>query len=123
MLIESDNVAKTIMNLVVNLNIRKLVIGTSKSNLRYHVTNHNCVTLYKLKIIIAIFCNCFIRKSGSRRQDGSIADMVLKNSQESCDIKIICEGREVIDQMIDCTSPRLEDKGNAKLRGFPWRRR
>ncbi|KAJ1400368.1 UspA [Sesbania bispinosa] len=36
MLIEGDNVAKVIVDLVGNLNIRKLVIGTTKSNLRCH---------------------------------------------------------------------------------------
>ncbi|XP_020230757.1 U-box domain-containing protein 35 [Cajanus cajan] len=72
MLIEGDNIAKAIMNLIGNLNIRKLVVGIGKSNLR---------------------------KSMSRRQN-AIAAKVLKNAQESCDIKIICEGREVIDQMI-----------------------
>ncbi|RDX91500.1 U-box domain-containing protein 33, partial [Mucuna pruriens] len=97
MLIEGDNVAKAITDLVENLNIRKLVIGITTSNLR---------------------------KSGSRRQNG-IAAKVLKNAQESCDIKIVCEGREVIDQMIDCTS-RSIDKGksisvsqeNVESRGF-----
>lgn len=34
MLIEGDNVAKTIVELIKNLGIRKLVIGTTKSNLR-----------------------------------------------------------------------------------------
>ncbi|RZC04869.1 U-box domain-containing protein 54-like [Glycine soja] len=87
-LIEGDNVAKTIVDLVGNLNIRKLVIGITKSNLR---------------------------KSGSRSHN-SIAAKVLKNAQESCDIKIICEGREVIDQMSDCTSPRSIDvKGSLRL--------
>ncbi|XP_057420158.1 U-box domain-containing protein 35-like [Lotus japonicus] len=87
MLIEGDNVAKAIVDLVRNLNIRKLVIGTIKSNLR--------------------------KSAGSRRQN-AIADMVLKTIQESCDIKIICEGREVIDQMIYCssTSPHSKDNGN-----------
>ncbi|XP_061354873.1 U-box domain-containing protein 35-like [Gastrolobium bilobum] len=87
MLIESDNVAKAIVDLVGNLNIRKLVIGTTKSNLR---------------------------KSGSRSKN-AIADKVLINVQESCDIKIICEGREVIDQMIDSTSPPSSDTGSSRV--------
>ncbi|CAK8569108.1 unnamed protein product [Lathyrus sativus] len=73
LLIEGDDVAKAIAELVKNLNIRKLVIGTSQSNLRKHV---------------------------SRRQN-STADMVLKFVEERCDIKIICEGREVIDEIIN----------------------
>lgn len=73
MLIEGDNVGEAIVDLVGNLNIRKLVIGTTQSNLS---------------------------KKGPGRQN-SIADMVLKSVQESCDVKIICEGKEVIDQMIN----------------------
>ncbi|XP_039688857.1 uncharacterized protein [Medicago truncatula] len=73
MLIEGDNVGEAIVDLVGNLNIRKLVIGTTQSNLS---------------------------KKGPGKQN-SIADMVLKTVQESCDVKIICEGKEVIDQMIN----------------------
>ncbi|KAL5056644.1 hypothetical protein RYX36_037326 [Vicia faba] len=78
LLIESDNVVKTIVDLVKNLNIMKLVIGTTtSSNLRKHVS----------------------------RRKNSIAEMVLKSVEEKCDVRIICEGREVIDQMINgCTS-------------------
>ncbi|XP_058771896.1 U-box domain-containing protein 35-like [Vicia villosa] len=77
LLIENDNVGKAIVDLVKNLNIRKLVIGITQSNLRKHE---------------------------SRRHD-STAKMVLKSVEDRCDIKIICEGREVIDQMINgCTS-------------------
>lgn len=42
--------------------------------------------------------------------------MVLKNAQEMmCDIKIICEGTEVIDQMInnDYTSPRSSNMSSS----------
>ena len=49
------------------------------------------------------------RKSRSRRRN-AIADKVLKNAQETCDIKIICEGREVIDQMIGCNSNSSRSK-------------
>ncbi|MED6211326.1 hypothetical protein PIB30_072651 [Stylosanthes scabra] len=38
----------------------------------------------------------YLRKSRS----GGIADKVLKNAQETCDVKIICQGREVMDKMI-----------------------
>lgn len=39
--------------------------------------------------------------------------MVLKNAQELCDIKIICEGIEVIDQMInEYTSPRSSNSSS-----------
>ncbi|KAK7292498.1 hypothetical protein RIF29_08279 [Crotalaria pallida] len=72
MLIEGDNVAKAIVDIVENLNIRKLVIGTSKANLR---------------------------KSERGKRNG-IPDMVVKNAQESCDVKIICEGQEVMDHYL-----------------------
>ncbi|XP_017434367.1 U-box domain-containing protein 35 isoform X2 [Vigna angularis] len=76
MLIEGDNVAKAIMEHVGNLNIRKVVVGISRSDLR---------------------------KCESGRKSG-IAGKVLKYAEESCDVKIICEGREVIDQMSECSS-------------------
>lgn len=37
MLIESDIVAKAVVDLIPILNVRKLVVGTSKSSLRYHL--------------------------------------------------------------------------------------
>lgn len=120
MLVEGDNVAKAIVDLVGNLNIRKLVIGTTQSNLRYHVINNLCNSTKLIIIIIIIefnFLNVFTiwmsRKPGSRRQN-AIADMVLKDAQESCDIKIICEGREVIDQMLGCTSPHSRDNSSSR---------
>ncbi|ESW26059.1 hypothetical protein PHAVU_003G088000 [Phaseolus vulgaris] len=97
MLIEGDNVGRAIVDLVRNLNIRKLVIGISRSNLR---------------------------KCESGRKNGTAAE-VVKYAQESCDIKIICEGREVIEQMSECTSPRFTDSGSStasqemkEFRGF-----
>ncbi|KAH1200563.1 hypothetical protein GmHk_17G047505 [Glycine max] len=98
-LIEGDNAARAIVDLVENLNIRKLVIGITQSNLRNRVRDPYI-------------------KSGSRSQN-SIAAKVLKTAQGSCDIKIICEGREVIDQMMsDCTSPRsgsMDVKGSSRV--------
>ncbi|CAJ1962748.1 unnamed protein product [Sphenostylis stenocarpa] len=76
MLIEGDNVAKAITDLVRDHDIRKLMIGITKSNLR---------------------------KSVSRRRNG-MADKILRNAPEMCDVKIICDGKEVIDQIIDCIS-------------------
>jgi len=38
-------------------------------------------------------------KSVSRRRNG-IADKVFRNAPEICDVKIICDGKEVTDQMI-----------------------
>ncbi|KAL5056645.1 hypothetical protein RYX36_037327 [Vicia faba] len=84
LLVEGNNIGKAIVELVKKLNIRKLVIGTTQSNLRKH---------------------------SSRRQN-STAEMVLKSIEERCDVKIICEGREVIDQMINgCVSEHDEVDG------------
>ncbi|KAK4764591.1 hypothetical protein SAY86_025681 [Trapa natans] len=66
-LIESDTVAKAIIHLIPVLNITKLVVGTSKSSLR---------------------------KLRARRGTG-VADQLLQNVPEGCDLKIICEGNEV----------------------------
>ena len=41
MLIEGDNVAEAIVDVVGKHDIRKLVIGTTGSNLRYHVRKSN----------------------------------------------------------------------------------
>ncbi|KAM1942063.1 hypothetical protein ACFX15_010582 [Malus domestica] len=73
MLIESDTVAKAILELIPTQNIRNLVVGTTKSSLR------------KLR-----------SKKGS-----GIASQILQNAPEtSCNIKIICKGKEVIDDTV-----------------------
>lgn len=72
-LVESDAVGKAMMDLITVVNMRKLILGTSKSNLR---------------------------KLRSKRGNG-IADQVIQNAPEFCDVKIICDGKEVvIDQMV-----------------------
>ena len=46
------------------------------------------------------------RKLRSRRGTGT-ADQILKNAPETCEVKIICEGTEVIiDQAVESPSPR-----------------
>ncbi|XP_050288221.1 U-box domain-containing protein 35-like [Quercus robur] len=73
-LIESSNIAKAIVEIIPILKIRKLVIGTAQSSLR---------------------------KPVSRRERGSgIANWIFQNALDSCDVKFISEGKEVIDQMI-----------------------
>ncbi|CAK7323348.1 unnamed protein product [Dovyalis caffra] len=102
-LIESDMVGKAMVDLIPILNMTKLVLGTSKSNLR------------KLK---------------SKRGNG-IADQVLQNAPEFCDVTIVCDGKEVvIDQMIGSPLPsplsdnhsakslRLQDQSNATNDSF-----
>ncbi|KAL7604259.1 U-box domain-containing protein 36 [Lactuca sativa] len=69
-LIESDMEAKAILDLIPILNIRKLVLGATKSTLR------------KLK-------------SSSKKGGGGTIDQILHNAPEFCDVKIICEGKEV----------------------------
>lgn len=80
-LIESDMVATAIRDLIPILNIRTLVVGTAKSNLR---------------------------KLRSRRGSG-VADQMLQNAPEGCVVKIICEGKEVTEEMIEAPSPRSND--------------
>ncbi|KAL9320709.1 hypothetical protein ACSQ67_012548 [Phaseolus vulgaris] len=70
-LIESDLIAKAINDLIPILQIRKLVIGASKSQ---------------------------IRKMRSRKGSG-IADQILQNAPEGCDVSIVCEGKEVNEQI------------------------
>ncbi|KAF6153814.1 hypothetical protein GIB67_001047 [Kingdonia uniflora] len=65
-LIESDQVAKAILEIILILNIKNLVLGTTKPNLR------------KL------------------RKGGGIAEEILKNAGDTCEVKIIFQGKEVI---------------------------
>ncbi|KAI3745331.1 hypothetical protein L1987_58442 [Smallanthus sonchifolius] len=69
-LIESDMEAKAILDLIPILNIRKLVMGATKSNLR------------KLK-------------SSSKKGGGGTLDQILHNAPQFCEVKVICEGKEV----------------------------
>ncbi|KAL8228305.1 hypothetical protein R6Q57_015889 [Mikania cordata] len=69
-LIESDMEAKAILDLIPILNIRKLVLGATKSTLR------------KLK-------------SSSKKGGGGTLEQVLHNAPSCCEVKIICEGNEV----------------------------
>ncbi|XVF75154.1 hypothetical protein PTKIN_Ptkin13bG0164500 [Pterospermum kingtungense] len=72
-LIESDMVARAILDLIPILNIRKLVVGTRNSNPR------------KLK----------------SRRASAIADEIFRSAPNSCEVKVICEGNEVVTQMIE----------------------
>ncbi|KAI9074288.1 hypothetical protein K1719_043773 [Acacia pycnantha] len=44
-------------------------------------------------------------KSGSRRSKG-IADEVVRKAPENCDVKVICEGKDVIFDIVEAASPR-----------------
>ncbi|KAE9591541.1 hypothetical protein Lal_00038828 [Lupinus albus] len=69
-LIESDMIAKALIDLIPILQIRTLVVGANKSQLR------------KLR----------------SRKGNSIADQILQNGCESCKVSIVCEGKEVSEQ-------------------------
>ncbi|KAK9156363.1 hypothetical protein Sjap_003843 [Stephania japonica] len=85
MLIESDDVPKAVIDLVPVLNIRRLIAGTTKSSLR------------KLK------------------KGGGIAGQILKNVPETCEVKIICEGKEIIpDQMPSPKGVSRDENGDEK---------
>ncbi|GAB4830720.1 hypothetical protein Ancab_004753 [Ancistrocladus abbreviatus] len=68
-LIESDDAAKAVVELLFVLNIRKLVIGISKSNLR------------KLRI----------------GKGNGTANQILQNAPHWCEIKCIYEGKDALD--------------------------
>nr|XP_015895491.2 U-box domain-containing protein 35-like isoform X1 [Ziziphus jujuba var. spinosa] len=85
-IIESDIVSKALIDLIPTLNIRKLVVGTSKSNFR------------KLK---------------SKRISG-VAKQIIQNAPKTCDVKNICDGKEVIEHMITC-SPCLYGSNASSL--------
>ncbi|GAV86432.1 Usp domain-containing protein [Cephalotus follicularis] len=91
MLIESDAVGKAILDLIPILNIKKLVVGSSKGSAR------------KLK---------------NGRGNG-IVDQILQNPPETCDVKVICEGKEVFDQMMESFSPRVNEESR-RIDSFPW---
>ncbi|XP_075664619.1 U-box domain-containing protein 35-like [Castanea sativa] len=83
-LIESEMVSKAILDLIPIVNIRKLVLGTTKSSLR---------------------------RSKSRKGNG-IADQVLQSAPVSCEVKIICEGKEVIDPTSESPTRSPRARGN-----------
>ncbi|KAF3432163.1 hypothetical protein FNV43_RR26902 [Rhamnella rubrinervis] len=83
-LIESDMVAKALLDLIPTLNIRKLVVGTNKSN---------------------------IRTLKSKRRSG-IANQTVQNAPENCDIRIICNGNEVTDQIVWSPSSRYSNSSS-----------
>ncbi|PWA77285.1 rossmann-like alpha/beta/alpha sandwich fold protein [Artemisia annua] len=70
-LIESDMEAKAILDLIPILNIRKLVLGATKSSIR------------KLK------------SSSKRGSGGGTLDQIVHNAPQFCEVKVICEGKEV----------------------------
>ncbi|KAJ8770301.1 hypothetical protein K2173_013255 [Erythroxylum novogranatense] len=85
-LIESDKVAKAILDLIPILNMRKLVLGTTKSNLR------------KLRA----------------KKGNGVVDQVLQNAPEFFEIKIICDGKEVDDEIMSGLASPLANHNSPK---------
>ncbi|KAL0407180.1 UNVERIFIED_CONTAM: hypothetical protein Slati_4031900 [Sesamum latifolium] len=75
--IESDTEAKAILDLIPILNIRKLVLGATKSTHR------------------------ILRSS---RKGNGVADEIMQNAPEFCEVKIICEGKEMSEVMVESRS-------------------
>ncbi|MQM04305.1 hypothetical protein Taro_037099 [Colocasia esculenta] len=97
-LIESDLVAKAILELIPVLRIRKLIMGTSKSNLRM-----------------------------IRRGSGKVGQ-VVKDVPEYCEVKIVCEGQQVkitVDEASSSPSPRdsKEDSGGGSNKSLDEERK
>ncbi|XP_058727789.1 U-box domain-containing protein 54-like isoform X1 [Vicia villosa] len=86
-LIESDFVAKAILDLIPILQISNLVIGANK----FHQ-----------------------RKARSKKGNG-VADQVVQNAPENCKVRIICEGKEVNDEqmMMKTPSPKMIATANS----------
>ncbi|KAL2253369.1 uncharacterized protein LOC105168059 [Sesamum indicum] len=76
--IESDTEAKAILDLIPILNIRKLVLGATKSTVR--------------------------RILRSSRKGNGVADEIVQNAPEFCEVKIICEGKEMSEVMAESRS-------------------
>lgn len=48
------------------------------------------------------------RKSKSKKGSGGVGDQILKSAPESCKVRIICEGKEVNEQMmLSSPSPQI----------------
>jgi len=54
------------------------------------------------------------RKSKSRKGN-SVADQILQNSPESCKVRIVCEGKEVNEQMMMSPSPRTSANDTSSM--------
>ncbi|KAL0310800.1 UNVERIFIED_CONTAM: hypothetical protein Sangu_2374700 [Sesamum angustifolium] len=77
-IIESDTEAKAILDLIPILNIRKLVLGATKSAVR--------------------------RILRSSRKGKGVADEIVQNAPEFCEVKIICEGKEMSEVIVESRS-------------------
>lgn len=94
-LIESDMEAKAILELIPILNITKLVLGTSKSNLRR------------------------MRSSSKRGTTAATTEAhILRDAPDFCEVNIICEGKEIAISA-DPPIPMAESPSPSPLRRSP----
>ncbi|KAL3625003.1 hypothetical protein CASFOL_031671 [Castilleja foliolosa] len=87
-LIESELEAKAILDLIPILNIRNLVLGATKST---------------------------IRRMRYRKGNG-VVNQIVQSAPEFCEVKIICEGKEMSEVMMDktpSTSPSPSQRSTA----------
>lgn len=146
-MIESDMVAKAILDLISIFQIRKLILGSTKTRSLFlslskqgKIITSFKTQLFKLQINVIILFAEFVnleprRKWRSKR--GALARQVLQNAGEFCDVKIICEGKEATYQMIESSSssssnilsPNISDNENFDIKrmqkkyrhnGFFW---
>ncbi|KAK6133174.1 hypothetical protein DH2020_033064 [Rehmannia glutinosa] len=89
-LIESEMEAKAILDLIPILNIRKLVLGATKST---------------------------IRRMRSRKLGNGVADQIVQGAPEFCEVKIICEGKEISEMMME--SPSLSSSHRSTADSTP----
>ena len=65
MLIESDMVGKAILDLIPVLNMRKLVVGTAKSSLRYILVITSIVVWLVLFLFFGLCLICYVLMEGN----------------------------------------------------------
>lgn len=107
--------SKAILDLIPVLNIRRMVLGTTKSNLRYvngkrlllgrtYPSRPNKEKCNDLEEILSI------RRLRSKK--GSEITEILQKTPETCEIKIICEGKEVVLDETIVESPTTVTRGS-----------
>jgi len=97
-LIESDLIAKAIIDLIPILQIRKLVIGANKSQIRYS-TIFLKQLIYPKRIDDLVFVTFWLDRKLRSRKGSGIVDQIVQNAPESCNVSIVCDGKEVNEQI------------------------
>ncbi|KAK6154584.1 hypothetical protein DH2020_008832 [Rehmannia glutinosa] len=100
-LIESEMEAKAILDLIPILNIRKLVLGATKSTIRYNIS-------------FALYNHLFnFKRMRSRKLGNGVADQIVQGAPEFCEVKIICEGKEISEMMMESPSVSSSHRSTA----------